>query len=93
MLDGHLTSTIFPVVPLTSNEYGIELNSIRKHSDNQNVDSNEKSNPTTNRFLNILKKIYSTNVETRGIERVSSEDRTDSKIINTAMIWVRSILF
>ena len=97
---GHRTSTVSSIVPLTSNEYGVELNSTRRHSDNHNIDSktsssnsNEKSNPVTNQFLKIVKEVYSTNIETRGIERISTEDRTDLKIINTAMIWVRYILF
>jgi hypothetical protein len=96
MPDNQRTSTISSIVPLTSNEYGVELGSIRRNSDNQNVDfnkcsSDEKSNNVSHRFKKILKQFYSMNVEKRGIERISAEDRTDSNVINTGMIWVRNI--
>jgi hypothetical protein len=96
MPDGQRTSTVSSIVPLTSNEYGIELSSIRRNSDNQNVDfnkcsSDEKSKHVTHRFKENLKQFYSMTVEKRGIERISTEDRTDTKVINTAMIWVRNI--
>jgi hypothetical protein len=96
MPDNQRTSTISSIVDLASNEYGVELSSIRRNSDNQNVDfnkcsSDEKSNHVTHRFKKILKQFYSMNVEKRGIERISAEDRTDSNVINTGMIWVRNI--
>ncbi len=52
--------------------------------------SPEKSNSTLNRFQKILRRFDCLNIEQRGIERVLREDRTDSTIINTAMMWVRN---
>jgi hypothetical protein len=43
-------------------------------------------------FQKFVKKLDFINVEQRGIERILPEDRTDSTIINTAMIWVRHLL-
>ncbi|CAF1451698.1 unnamed protein product, partial [Didymodactylos carnosus] len=40
------------------------------------------------RFSQILNKLDSLGVEARGIARITSEERTDSKLINTAMIWI-----
>jgi hypothetical protein len=96
MLDGPCISTVSSIIPVPSNEYKVELKSIRRNNNNDRIHSNkisshEKSNNVTNRFKKILKQFYSMTVEERGIERISTEDRTDSKVINTAMIWVRNI--
>ncbi len=96
MSDGHHTSTVSFIVPLAANEYGVELNDIRRSSDNDSIGSNTSSshgkhNSVVKRFQKIVNKFDCLNVETRGIERVSPDDRTDSTIINTAMIWVRNL--
>ena len=62
MLDKSRTSTISSIVPLTINEYGVELSSVRRTSDNQSITSNrdssdEKSNTVRSRFQKIVKKI------------------------------------
>jgi hypothetical protein len=45
------------------------------------------------RFKNLLKIFDLINVEERGIDRILPEERTDSTILNTAMIWVRHFHF
>jgi hypothetical protein len=54
---------------------------------NQNC-SHEKSNCVMSCFKNLLKMFKLINVEERGIDRILPEERTDSTILNTAMIWV-----
>ncbi len=98
MSDGHGAPTIYWIVPLTSNQHGTELSSICRNNDNQTIplnrsSSHDESNTVRSRFQKIVKKFDFLNVEQRGIERVLPEDRTDSKIINTAMIWVIYIAF
>ncbi|CAF1407601.1 unnamed protein product [Adineta steineri] len=96
MPSGHRTATISSIVPLTSDEHEVELHSIRRNSDNQSINSNTgsshgKSNSNDkSRWKKFLKKFDFLNVEKRGIQRVLPEDRNDSTIINTAMIWVSS---
>jgi hypothetical protein len=97
MPSGHRKATISSIVPLTFNEHGVELNYIRRNGDNYSISSNTssshgKNNNTTSRFQKIVEKFDCLHVEKRGIERISPEDRTDSTIINTAMIWVRNRL-
>ncbi len=90
-------ATIFPVrLPLATNEHGVELSYIPMDGDNSSIRSNknslhDKCNSMSGYFEKIVKKISCFNVEKRGIERISPEDRTDSTIINTGMIWVRNI--
>jgi hypothetical protein len=91
MQDGLRTAT-----SLSSNGHEVELSYISTITNNHNISSNRslfrgKSNSIKNRFEKILKKIDCLNIEERGIERVSPEDRTDLTIINTGMIWVRKI--
>ncbi|CAF1024619.1 unnamed protein product [Didymodactylos carnosus] len=45
------------------------------------------------RFSKILNKLDSVGLEARGIARITPEERTDSKLINTAMIWVAANTF
>jgi hypothetical protein len=98
MPDGHRTTTISSIVPLASNEDGVELSYIDTSNDHHSIGSNTNSshgkisNSITSHFQKIVKKFDCLNVEERGIERILAEDRTDSTIINTAMIWVRNRL-
>ncbi|CAF0757942.1 unnamed protein product [Adineta steineri] len=85
-------STIFPAESLVSNQHEVELSGIRMNNDNYTIKSKRslscgKCNWFT-KFLNtMLKKYNCIDVETRGIERILSEDRTDCKTINIAMMW------
>jgi hypothetical protein len=84
-------------VPGASNEHAVELNYIRTSSDNASIGSNtssshKKYNSIMSRLQEIVKKVDCLNVEQRGIDRVLPEDRTDSRIINTGMMWVSNLL-
>ncbi|CAF0804903.1 unnamed protein product [Adineta steineri] len=85
-------STIFPAESLVSNQHEVELSGIRMNNDNYTINSKRslsygKCNWFT-KFLNMMLKKYNCiDVETRGIERILSEDRTDCKTINIAMMW------
>ena len=97
MRDVHCTSTIPSSIPSSSNEHEVELSYVGTSTDNYSIGSNTSSshgkyNSITRCFQKIVKKMDCLNIEKRGIERISPEDRTDSKIINTAMIWVRNLL-
>jgi hypothetical protein len=97
MSDGHHSEIISSIVPGASNEHAVELNYISTNSDNHSIDSNtssshRKGNFIMSRFQEIVKKVDTLNVEKRGIDRVLPEDRTDSRIINTGMIWVIDLL-
>ena len=92
----HYAARISSIVASDSNEHAVELYSIERTSDNHSIESkrsfsHERSNSVPSRFQTIVKNFDFLNVEKRGIERVSPNDRTDSTIINTAMIWVRSL--
>ncbi|CAF3279993.1 unnamed protein product [Rotaria sp. Silwood2] len=71
----------------------IELNDIptnigeQQCIDSNKISSHEKCNSIKNWWHKATKIFACLNVEERGIERISSEDRTDVTIINTAMIW------
>jgi hypothetical protein len=83
------SNNILGIVPSSSNEYGIEL------SDKYNIELNTtssygKRNSIMKHFQKIVNKFDGLNIEKRGIERVLPEDRNDSTIMNTAMIWVRN---
>ncbi|CAF3126609.1 unnamed protein product [Rotaria sp. Silwood2] len=79
---------------LTSINQDIELNDIptnigeQQCIDSNKISSHEKCNSIKNWWHKATKIFACLNVEERGIERISSEDRTDVTIINTAMIWV-----
>jgi hypothetical protein len=93
MSSGYRPSTISSIIPLASNEHGVELNYIRSNTDNSSIKSNTSlssviSNSINNFYRKIRKKLDYLNVEERGIDRVLSQDRTDLTILNTAMIWV-----
>jgi len=97
MSDRHHSAIISSTVPGASNEHVVELNYIRTNSDNHSIGSNtssshRKCNSIMSRFQEIVKKVDCLHVEKRGIDRVLPEDRTDSRIINTGMIWVRKLL-
>ncbi|CAF0713109.1 unnamed protein product [Adineta steineri] len=85
-------STIFPAESLVSNQHEVELSGIRMNNDNYTINSKRslscgKCNWFT-KFLNMMLKKYNCiDVETRGIERILSEERTDCKTINIAMMW------
>jgi hypothetical protein len=94
MLDNHRPSITSSTVPLISTEDGIELNPIRNdyHSiDSDRNSSQGKADSVGSRLQQILTKAWLFNVEERGIERILPENRTDSRIFNTAMIWVKYI--
>ncbi len=97
MSDRHHSESISSIVPGVPNEHAVELNYIGTNSDNHSIGSNtssshRKCNSIMSRFQKIVKKVDCLNVEKRGIDRVLPEDRTDSRIINTGMIWVRNLL-
>ena len=92
---GHRTATISSIVPFASDQYGVELHTFDGNSNNHSSGSNKSSsdakpNSITKRFQKIVGKFDFLKVEKRGIDRILPEDRTDSAIINTAMIWVRN---
>ncbi len=98
MLDGNCTSKRSSIMSIASNENGVELSYIDKSNDKQNIGSDtnlshEKSNGIMSPFQKIVKKLDCLKVEKRGVERILPEDRTDSTIINTAMIWVRNFAY
>ena len=98
MSNSHGAGKVPHIVPSASSEHAIELGHIPTTSDNHSIGSSMspspgKCNSITSRFRKIVKIIDCLKVEKRGIERISSEDRTDLTILNTAMIWVRSPLF
>ncbi|CAF0939628.1 unnamed protein product [Adineta steineri] len=85
-------STIFPVESLVSNQYEVELNDIRMNHDNYTINSTTnlscgKFKSFTKFLKTMLKKYNCIDIETRGIERILSEERTDCKTINIAMMW------
>ncbi|CAF3957990.1 unnamed protein product [Adineta steineri] len=93
MSNGSRTTTISSIAPLTTNDYGDEINSLHKNSTDHIVtltrnSSHGKSNSICSRLAKVVQKYNFVNVEERGIERVLPQHRTDSKIINTGMIWV-----
>jgi hypothetical protein len=94
MADDHHTTTIYTIEPSTSDKHEVELDDIGMSNVNDSAESNTNSSPRkcnfiTRHFQKIVRKFDYLNVEKRGIERISAEDRNDSTIINTAMIWVR----
>ncbi len=96
MSDPDPTTIVSSIVPVASNEHEIEHSDIRTSGDDDSIGSNtssshKKSNSIMNRFQKIVKKFDFINVEGRGIERILPEDRTDSTIINTGMLWVRNL--
>ncbi len=98
MSDGYRSQEINSTTPLIDKEYGNELTPIRRNDDNHSIapndiSSDENSNSIRSRFRKIFKKPDYLHVETRGIERVLPEDRTDLKIIDTALLWVTYTLY
>jgi hypothetical protein len=97
MSNVHRTSTISSIKPLNSHEHGVELDFIGTSDDSHSIISNTSSshgkhNSIRDYFRKVVKIFDCLNVEHRGIERVLPEDRNDSTIINTAMMWVRDLL-
>ncbi|UJR11219.1 hypothetical protein I4U23_015400 [Adineta vaga] len=89
MRDNSSTSTIFPIVSSISKNYEIELTGIRLNKNDHIMSSN--SNITGEKcslIMRTLKKFDCLNVETLGSDRILPENRTDSTIINTAMMWM-----
>jgi len=98
MSDGYRSQEINLTTPLIDKEYGNELTPIRRDDDNHSIAANdissyENSNSIRSIFGKIVKKFDYLHIETRGIERVLPEDRTDLKIIDTALLWVTYILY
>jgi len=98
MSDGYRSQEINSTTPLIDKEYGSELTPILRNDDNHSIapndiSSDENSNSIRNRFQKIFKKLDYLHVETRGIERVLPEDRTDLKIIDEALLWVTYTLY
>ncbi|CAF2843236.1 unnamed protein product [Rotaria sp. Silwood2] len=97
MLKDHRITTISSIVSLASNENGIELNDTRTSNDNHSIGLHtscfrEKCNSITSCFHQLVKRLACLNLEQRGSERISPEDRTDLTIINTAIIWISANL-
>jgi len=98
MSDGYRSQEINSTTPLIDKEYASELTPILRNDDNHSIAPNdissyENSNFIRSRFDKIFKKFDYLDVETRGIERVLPEDRTDLKIIDTTWLWVTYILY
>lgn len=98
MLKNHHVLTISSMMPIVSTECATELDSTATNNNRHcSIESNKnisygKCNIVTKWFHRLLRMFACLNIEERGSEPVSSEDRTDAAIINTAMIWVRRLI-
>lgn len=83
-------------MPSTLREADINFDLTRSTNNYSSNDSNtrfidKKNNCITGCFQKIMKLLAYLNIEERGVERISPEDRTDTTIINTAIIWVTKL--